>query len=84
MPSNNVSKSNDLRYCGCGGKTFVVDSRASNRSGALMRRRECRRCGERFTTYEVIEETLSMVDEAVAKRIRVDRLSHAIITALNL
>jgi len=33
----------------------VVDSRASQRGGSIRRRRECLKCGERFTTYEYVE-----------------------------
>ena len=34
----------------------VVDSRTSREGRAIRRRRECASCGQRFTTYEVIEE----------------------------
>lgn len=34
----------------------MVDSRASREGRAVRRRRECTRCGRRFTTYEYIEE----------------------------
>ena len=34
----------------------VVDSRETDSSEAVRRRRECISCGERFTTYEKIEE----------------------------
>lgn len=34
----------------------VVDSRTSREGRAVRRRRECLRCGRRFTTYEYIEE----------------------------
>lgn len=34
----------------------VVDSRSSREGRAVRRRRECLRCGRRFTTYEYIEE----------------------------
>ena len=34
----------------------VVDSRASESQGAIRRRRECEKCGTRFTTYERREE----------------------------
>jgi transcriptional repressor NrdR len=40
----------------------VVDSRTSREGRAVRRRRECLRCGRRFTTYEYIEErTLTVV-----------------------
>jgi transcriptional repressor NrdR len=34
----------------------VVDTRTSRGGRALRRRRECLRCGTRFTTYEFVEE----------------------------
>jgi transcriptional repressor NrdR len=36
--------------------TRVLDSRATEESDAIRRRRECAICGRRFTTYERIEE----------------------------
>lgn len=33
----------------------VVDSRPTEESNAIRRRRECERCGRRFTTYEKVE-----------------------------
>jgi transcriptional repressor NrdR len=37
------------------GEDKVVDSRSSKEGRAIRRRRECLRCGQRFTTYEYIE-----------------------------
>jgi transcriptional repressor NrdR len=34
----------------------VVDSRPSQDGRAIRRRRECLQCGERFTTYEYVEQ----------------------------
>ena len=34
----------------------VVDSRTAREGRAVRRRRECLRCGDRFTTYEYVEE----------------------------
>jgi transcriptional repressor NrdR len=34
----------------------VVDSRPAERDETIRRRRECRSCGRRFTTYERVEE----------------------------
>ena len=42
----------------------VVDSRSAERGTAIRRRRECRACGRRFSTFERIEE----VGLAVIKR----------------
>ena len=38
--------------------TRVVDSRAAREGRSIRRRRRCSRCDERFTTYEVVEETM--------------------------
>lgn len=43
-------------YCGHE-EDKVVDSRSSKDGEAIRRRRECLKCGERFTTYEYIEKT---------------------------
>ncbi len=46
----------------CGHKEDkVVDSRATQEESAIRRRRECLRCGKRFTTYEYVEEVSLMV-----------------------
>lgn len=39
--------------------TRVIDSRPSE--GKKRRRRECPKCGRRFTTYEIVEKPLLMV-----------------------
>ena len=41
-------------YCG-NEESKVLDSRNSDESNAIRRRRECLNCGRRFTTYEIIE-----------------------------
>jgi transcriptional repressor NrdR len=41
-------------YCGsC--QTIVIDSRNTENGDAIRRRRECKDCGQRFTTYERVE-----------------------------
>lgn len=40
-------------FCGCS-SSKVVDSRYLKNT-AIRRRRECRKCGKRFTTYETVE-----------------------------
>lgn len=46
----------------CGERdTRVLDSRPSETK--IRRRRECTRCGKRFTTYEVVERPLLMVQK---------------------
>jgi len=45
-----------VRCTGCGqDDDHVVDSRPQPGGEAIRRRRECRACGERFTTFERIE-----------------------------
>ena len=39
----------------------VVDSRSTAEESAVRRRRECLKCGKRFTTYEYVEEISLMV-----------------------
>lgn len=42
-------------------ETKVIDSRLISDGGQVRRRRECQRCGERFTTFEVPELLLPRV-----------------------
>jgi transcriptional repressor NrdR len=46
----------------------VVDSRPARNGRAIRRRRECLRCGERFTTYEQVEEIQPMVVKKDGRR----------------
>ncbi|MBQ3479394.1 MAG: transcriptional repressor NrdR, partial [Clostridia bacterium] len=41
-------------WCGCT-QSRVVDSRQNEDGTSIRRRRECEKCGRRFTTYERIE-----------------------------
>jgi len=50
----------DCPACGYA-ESKVIDSRTSESQEAIRRRRECLKCGERFTTYERIEERPLMV-----------------------
>jgi transcriptional repressor NrdR len=51
----------------------VVDSRASKEGDSIRRRRECMKCGRRFTTYERIEEVAQMVIKKDGRRENFDR-----------
>ncbi|PIP19929.1 MAG: transcriptional regulator NrdR [Candidatus Omnitrophica bacterium CG08_land_8_20_14_0_20_41_16] len=51
----------------------VVDSRATAEESAIRRRRECLKCGKRFTTYEYIEEVSLMVIKKDGRREPFDR-----------
>ena len=45
-----------MRCPSCGNlESKVVDSRSADDGSSIRRRRECLKCGKRFTTYEVIE-----------------------------
>jgi len=46
----------------------VVDSRTTKEGEAIRRRRECLRCGKRFTTYEYIEKAPLMVIKKDGRR----------------
>jgi transcriptional repressor NrdR len=46
----------------------VVDSRAAEDGAAIRRRRECLDCGQRFTTYERVEEMSLVVVKRSGER----------------
>jgi transcriptional repressor NrdR len=51
----------------------VVDSRSTAEESAVRRRRECLKCGKRFTTYEYVEEISLMVIKKDGRREPFDR-----------
>ena len=51
----------------------VVDSRATAEESAVRRRRECLKCGKRFTTYEYVEEVSLLVIKKDGRREAFDR-----------
>jgi len=59
-------------YCGYK-EDKVVDSRSTTKGSAIRRRRECLKCGRRFTTYEYIEENWLMVIKKDGRREPFDR-----------
>ncbi len=59
-------------YCGHK-EDKVVDSRATSEEAAVRRRRECLKCGKRFTTYEYVEEVSLMVIKKDGSRQNFDR-----------
>ncbi|MBM3246324.1 MAG: transcriptional repressor NrdR [Candidatus Omnitrophica bacterium] len=59
-------------YCGYK-EDKVVDSRSTQEESAIRRRRECLKCGKRFTTYEYIEEASLMVIKKDGRREPFDR-----------
>ena len=50
----------DSPYCG-EDDTKVIDSRPADDNSSIRRRRQCERCGKRFTTYEKLETMPFMV-----------------------
>ena len=51
----------------------VVDSRPTDESASIRRRRECLHCGKRFTTYETVESLPMMVIKKDGSRQAFDR-----------
>ncbi len=58
-------------------ETKVIDSRESKDGNLIRRRRECERCGKRFTTYERVEEPLPAVVKKDGRRETFDRMKIA-------
>ncbi|MEW6066728.1 MAG: transcriptional regulator NrdR [Nitrospirota bacterium] len=51
----------------------VIDSRTSKEGSAIRRRRECLKCGKRFTSYERVEDIVPMVIKKDGRREQFDR-----------
>ncbi len=63
-----------MRCPGCGHQeSKVIDSRTVRDGDAIRRRRECDECGDRFTTYERIDEVVLMVAKKDGRREPFDR-----------
>jgi transcriptional repressor NrdR len=54
-------------------ESSVIDSRLTKDGDAIRRRRECRDCTRRFTTYERVEEQLLLVIKKDGRREPFDR-----------
>ncbi len=59
-------------YCGCE-ESKVLDSRSTEETNSIRRRRECLHCGRRFTTYETVETTPILVVKTDGSRQPFDR-----------
>ncbi len=59
-------------YCG-NPNTRVVDSRSGKIEFEVRRRRECQECGQRFTTYERVEQVPVMIVKKDSRREEFDR-----------
>ncbi len=55
----------------CGGNTGVLDSRRSDLMNGIRRRRICKGCGARFTTYECETFDVEMLEAEIVKAMRV-------------
>lgn len=59
-----------MRQCSeCGSDSIVVDSRGGNKIAGYAswrRRRECKECGARWTSYEVHEKALESISDRTA------------------
>ncbi len=51
----------------------VIDSRTSKEGEAIRRRRECLKCGKRFTSYERVDDVIPMVIKKDGRRESFDR-----------
>ena len=45
--------------------TTVVDSRPDYGRGSVVRRRKCQACGCKWTTYEIDEDRLELLEDAI-------------------
>ena len=59
-------------YCGCE-ESKVLDSRSTDETNSIRRRRECLGCGRRYTTYETVETTPILVIKNDGSRQPFDR-----------
>ena len=60
-------------FCGCI-DSKVIDSRLNEEGTSIRRRRECEKCGKRFTTYETVETTPILVVKKTGTRQTFDPL----------
>ncbi len=69
-------------YCGCE-ESKVLDSRSTDETNSIRRRRECLGCGKRFTTYETIEMTPILVIKSDGSRqaFDINKIKNGIIKA---
>jgi transcriptional repressor NrdR len=60
-------------YCGNSNQTSVIDTVPDAASGGIRRRRECKHCGSRFSTYERPILSTPMIIKAGGYREEFDR-----------
>ena len=59
-------------FC-AGTNTEVLESRVVEDGGGIRRRRECKKCGKRFTTFEKVRDTILWVVKKGGRRESFDR-----------
>lgn len=61
----------------------VIDSRPSDENRAIRRRRECEKCGFRFTTFERVERTPLLVvkNDGTREAFNRDKILHGVMMA---
>lgn len=69
-------------YCGAE-ESRVIDSRSTEETNSIRRRRECNTCKRRFTTYETVETTPLMVikSSGIREPFKVKKLRSGIMKA---
>ena len=70
--ADEIKRAMKCPFCGFANDK-VVDSRESKEAESIRRRRECLKCGKRFTTYERIDEIPYMVVKKDGRREKFDR-----------
>ncbi|MDD5897083.1 MAG: transcriptional regulator NrdR [Clostridia bacterium] len=70
------------QYCGYL-DSKVIDSRPAEEGSSIRRRRECLRCGRRFTTYEKIETSPVMIIKKDMRRepFNADKIKRGLLAA---
>lgn len=69
-------------YCGFE-DSKVLDSRVTDDGNSIRRRRECLKCGKRFTTYETVETTPILVIKSNGTRqpFNIEKIKNGMIKA---
>ena len=58
-----------MQCINCGAGTRVIDSRSLRNGTIIRRRRECRKCLRRFTTYEFTDVLIAKNGDQIAEEI---------------
>jgi len=72
VPPGKENQPSEVSFC-ANVDDKVIDSREGRGGDTIRRRRECLKCGRRFTTYERIDEIPYMVIKKDGRRERFER-----------